>query len=65
MGYSGNRNLTSGAGWSSSSESDMLEKSVAAPQSSRPSQIATEWAGTGQAAGKKAAELKTTATLHY
>lgn len=49
-------NLTRGAGWSSSSESDMLERSVAAPQSSRPSQIATEWAGTGQAAGDKTAE---------
>lgn len=48
--------LTRGAGWSSSSESDMLERSVAAPQSSRPSQIATECAGTGQAAGDKTAE---------
>lgn len=28
----------------------MLEKSVAAAQSSKPSQMATEWAGPGQAA---------------
>lgn len=47
--------LTSGVGWSSSSESDMLERSVA-PQSSRPSQIATEWAETGQAEGNKTSE---------
>lgn len=33
----------------------MLERSVA-PQSSRPSQIATEWAGTGQAEGNKTCE---------
>lgn len=62
-GHGGDRALTRGAGWSSSSESDMLEKSVAAPQSSRPSQIATEWAGTGQAAAKK--NPTNAATLHF